>query len=318
MSSIRFATASIIALALASCGIVTPRIQEAWDVDIPKGTLDPPLPVAYTASSRLEFEIMRRVYCDIKDGVNAADRYSVTRGDDFNHMTRVRSGIIPPGWIVSVSLSLAAEESSSLSPGVSLVSPLASLVTNAGSAHPVVNAQSSSVGIGATLSGTATKTQKAEPFWLLDNMKGAPKPQSWCFKSRETGRFVNDPFDFGTPKPESSPFVLESDLEIKEWIFGEMINWVLYDSDSKPMKHPDNKGSGNNTITQELSFVVVSSASITPSWKLARATANTAAPFFGTGRTRTHNLIITIGPQDERTARSFNAAQIGSEVRRGQ
>jgi hypothetical protein len=41
---------------------------------------------------------------------------------------------------------------------------------------------------------------------------------------------------------------------------------------------------------------VVSSGNATPQWNLVRVSANTGSPFFDMNRTRTHDLIITIGP----------------------
>jgi hypothetical protein len=59
----------------------------------------------------------------------------------------------------------------------------------------------------------------------------------------------------------------------------------------------------------------VSNGSITPTWKLVKLSANTGSnPLFATGRTRTHDLIITMGPETEQTANAHLASQIGNAV----
>jgi hypothetical protein len=80
-------------------------------------------------------------------------------------------------------------------------------------------------------------------------------------------------------------------------------------------------GSGGqtpDTISIEIKFVIVSNGNVTPTWKLLRVSANTgSAPLFGLGRTRTHDLIITIGPPNAATASTHLASQIGNAVSNG-
>jgi hypothetical protein len=74
-------------------------------------------------------------------------------------------------------------------------------------------------------------------------------------------------------------------------------------------------GVQTDTISLELKFIIVSSGNATPSWKLVRVTSNTGAPLFNVGRTRTHDLIITIGPSNLNTSNAHLASQIGAAVR---
>ena len=70
-----------------------------------------------------------------------------------------------------------------------------------------------------------------------------------------------------------------------------------------------------DTISIEIKFVIVSSGNVTPTWKLLRVSASSgSAPLFGMGRTRTHDLIITIGPNNTATANTHLASQIGNSV----
>jgi hypothetical protein len=80
-------------------------------------------------------------------------------------------------------------------------------------------------------------------------------------------------------------------------------------------------GSGGqtpDTISIEIKFVILSNGNVTPTWKLLRVSANTgSAPLFGLGRTRTHDLIVTIGPPTPATASTHLASQIGNAVSNG-
>jgi hypothetical protein len=77
-------------------------------------------------------------------------------------------------------------------------------------------------------------------------------------------------------------------------------------------------GSSPDTVSLEIKFVIVSSGNLTPTWKLVRLTANNGAgPLFATGRTRTHDLIITIGPANQMTLNTHLASQIGQAVSGG-
>ena len=49
---------------------------------------------------------------------------------------------------------------------------------------------------------------------------------------------------------------------------------------------------------------------VTPTWKLVNVSANTGnVPFSNVGRTRTHDLFITIGPNNQQTINSHVASQ---------
>jgi uncharacterized membrane protein YgcG len=77
-------------------------------------------------------------------------------------------------------------------------------------------------------------------------------------------------------------------------------------------------GFKQDSFSQEIKFIIISTGNITPTWKLIQLSANTGnAPFFSTGRTRTHDLLITIGPPTQRTQSDFLALQIGQAVNRG-
>ena len=108
----------------------------------------------------------------------------------------------------------------------------------------------------------------------------------------------------------SSPFIFESNLGIEEWLLGAtIVNNLLSSSGGG--------GGGStkpDTISYEIKFVIVSSGNITPTWKLLKVSANTTGNFFSTGRTRTHDLIITIGPSTGPSAQSARDTHLASQI----
>ena len=93
------------------------------------------------------------------------------------------------------------------------------------------------------------------------------------------------------------------------------INKIL--ANAKPASGSGGGGGGTapDTLTLEIKFIIVSSGNVTPTWKLLRVSANTgSAPLFSLGRTRTHDVIITIGPNTPATANTHLASQIGNAV----
>jgi hypothetical protein len=51
-----------------------------------------------------------------------------------------------------------------------------------------------------------------------------------------------------------------------------------------------------NTFTEELTFLAAVGGTFTPTWKLARITADTSGSLLSAERTYTNDLIVTVGP----------------------
>ena len=151
----------------------------------------------------------------------------------------------------------------------------------------------------------------------------------------ESPTLQKDPFN-GKPWPpaESSPLLIQSDLGIKDWLVGAL----LFDTalPSSPQPSPSWQWWRKNIerwrwrwgrwrwricsrfIFPEIKFIIISSGNIQPTWKLLPVSANAGnTPFFSMGRTRTHDLLVTIGPPTQRTTNDFLASQIGQAVNSG-
>jgi hypothetical protein len=313
--------ASLAAFGLVGCGLAVPDIKEAWDADLPEDSKGPRVP----AAAQIEFEVKKHVFCELGDAVKEVNKTPVDLGS-----TRVPYAL-PPNWIAQISLSFQVDESSALSPGVSLntVLPNAVNIFGSGASGTVTTSQSRAVGLGGTLSSTATRIDKFNPVYDIDYLMIRNGPNSVCNKDRPE----IDPFrQRGWQPASSSPFIIEGDLGIRDWLFGAILTNVFIPSQKKDVPPArSTKGAGGagtagggsasggggvkpDTISYEIKFVIVSSGNITPSWKLVNVSANTSGTFFSAGRTRTHDLIITIGPDDQRTLSSHWASEIGQAV----
>jgi hypothetical protein len=340
----RLVIIGFLAIGLAGCGLVVPSINELWEADKPA---DEASPQGVPGAAQLEFEIKKRIYCDLREAVQAADTVPVKVGAMPDTLTKV-GGLIPKTWGAQVSLSLQVDEVTSLNPGLSFNATYPTVISypaskNALGAVPVTTTpQSFGLSLGANLSSTATRVDKFDPYYSMENLLKPIKPISVCYGGKPY--IQNDPFyRRGWAPASSSPFVIDSDLGIKEWLVGAMMVDRALPSDPLPPqlsgsagqaatgggRGTGGKGSSrksadesvankNDTVSLEIKFIIVTSGNVTPTWKLVRVSANTGTtPFFNTGRTRTHDLIITIGDPSVIATNSHLASQIGNSVSNG-
>jgi hypothetical protein len=184
---------------------------------------------------------------------------------------------LPPGWAVQVTLDLQVDETGALNPGVTFNHVLENSINVFRPGNTVTVAQSSSVGLGATLSSQGTREDKFGNYWNLDRLKkfnGGTCPK--------------------TPQHGSSP-LLESELGINQWLTDHLVaNQLLPSSSLSDSSDPAFK---QDILSYHVKFIVISSGNVTPTWKLVRfSTGNGSLPLASINRTRTHDLLITFGP----------------------
>jgi hypothetical protein len=255
------------ALLLGACGTYVPHTEEFWEAN---ATDETNLPTV-SAGGVLEYNIKDKVYCGIVEAV-------------LDNKT-----LVPSGWAAQVTLDLQVDETGALNPGVSLITPIHSGVTNfageyLGASNPVsasqtfapfVSPQSFTLGFGGTLSSQATREDKFNNYWSLDRLKKGEK----CESRAKSG----------------SSLLLESDLGISQWLHDHLVAEGLLPS-SSISKNAD-PAFKQDSLSYHIKFVVITSGNITPTWKLVRvATNNGGLPLASVNRTRTHDLLITYGP----------------------
>ncbi len=97
---------------------------------------------------------------------------------------------------------------------------------------------------------------------------------------------------------------IDSDLKIGQFIYDKVVVEGAAGSQYKLFSQ----------LQFEINFVASFSANITPTWKFASTTVNGSGTLFGSTRTNTDDLIVTLGPLNADTKALHNAAVIGSAV----
>jgi hypothetical protein len=183
-----------------------------------------------------------------------------------------------PKWGTAITLTISAQEQGGLSPGVSTLRTLPNVIKMFPTGGNVVSPQQFSLGVGVSAAGTATRTETIQ----------------YTYANQDLLRFARQAGDCAETK---HGIMIDSDLKIRQFI---------YDKAQVARLGNANLAGGTsplawqwpiyNTFTEEISFLTGFGGNITPTWKLARFTANTNSNLASAERTYTNDLIITIGP----------------------
>jgi hypothetical protein len=159
-------------------------------------------------------------------------------------------------WGVQTTLTLTYDESGALVPTV------------LGTPAPAIGVFS--IGAGLNLSSEAVRTETLNAYFLVSDLD----------KARCSDAAL-----------ANGPFLFQSDLKLSEWLFDvvstSMTQTVNFDVTTAAWK--------SNVIQHEIKFIIITSGTLNPSWKISTVTVNTGN-LLSLGRTRTNDLIITLGP----------------------
>jgi predicted small lipoprotein YifL len=172
-------------------------------------------------------------------------------------------------WGTAVTLSMTVEDQTGLSPGISSLQPLNNVLFPFATGGTVISPQSFSFSIGGTASVNGVRTETVQ--YTVKNKDAIA--HSNCGN-------IGD------------GVLIDGDLKIREFIFDKVqiaaAGNGLWDTKNPPY----------NTWTEEITFVATYGAAATPTWKLARLSANTSSNLIVAQRTNTNDLVITLGPLD--------------------
>lgn len=279
----------IFALHLSGCGTYTPDIQEFW------GTSD-------DSDEKVQL-VVSRVKCEL---VRAAQL--VERGDIDNQIRSSQGRQLEwlNTWGADVALFLTVDEKSTLSPGLSLNTPLANNIKMFPGAASLTTAQSYATGLGGSLSSDAYRQDKVHIFYKFSDLIGPDK--NLPTKDTLINRSCIKPNASGT-------LFLDTDLKLYDWI-RTVTN--LQETNSANFKDKDSFAA-TGVISHEVKFEIVSTGSVTPTWKLVRVSANSGTTLFNASRDRTQDLIVTLGPASDGTLsqkgqNSALASEIGAAI----
>jgi hypothetical protein len=211
--------------------------------------------------------------------------------DEF-HLPWVRE------WGTTVTQTITVEDQTGLSPGISAITPFKNGLFGfpASNGGNVVIAQSFSFNLGGTASANALRTETIQ--YTLRNQDLL----AWAPTDKTLSQLY-EPY-CNTKKGA----MIDGDLKIREFIFdnAQVATADVADLYVAPgITHPRKSEKGRskqvkyppfNNFTEEITFVASYGASVTPTWHLARFSANTSANLLVGQRTNTNDLVITLGP----------------------
>lgn len=220
-------------------------------------------PVSVPAS--MEFRIKEKIFCetvwalrDVRENIKINGKSS-----------------IPDSFGVQMQITLTIDEVSALNPSIGSQDILPSGLSN-----KVTVPQSFALNGAATLSSTATRADTSYSYYNVGKItaKGA-------------NPFCDKPADLNGSSP-----LLKSDLGINAYLRQAAPGSLIFHSSDVAIEGAG-KTAKYDVFSYEIKFVVVTSGSISPVWKLVNLNAGTGSlPLANAGRTRTHDLTLTFGP----------------------
>jgi hypothetical protein len=170
-------------------------------------------------------------------------------------------GTFLESWGIQTTLTLTIDEKGAIAPSV--------LWTPPSPASAIFSLAS-----GVNFSADATRKDTINAYFLVSDLERAQCSPA----SRPNGAFL-----------------LQSDLKLSEWLFdavgAQLTKTVDFKATTLAVK--------TNVLQHEVKFEIVTSGTVNPSWKLTRVIVNPAGNLFSAGRTRTHDLLITLGPAEK-------------------
>jgi hypothetical protein len=301
---------------LGGCGLYVPDKEPFADDSPDPNTLK-------SSQGDYENKIVNHVTCEIENGLYEAQQK------------------LPLPWLetwgTTVTLTITAQEQGGVNPGVSLIRPLENSVRTFPAGGMVTSPQSFSLGIGASGSANATRSETIQ-FTNVnrDLMAFAKKHPSSCDDFKDGLRVMingdlkirqfiydklyvagfgnaNDTLHFydsnGNFCEKNGKCYNKNDKEIGHC----SANNEIVGSDNKPIMDPTRKKTLKclgvpqnssmwplyNTFTEEITFVASVSGNITPTWKFATSVFNPSSNLISAQRVYTNDLIITIGPMQD-------------------
>jgi hypothetical protein len=279
-----------IAFAQFGCGFTVPQIPEVWDL------------VADTdATQHMEMQIKKAIFCELREAVYLARRkYHYENFSGGTVVTTKDDQPVPDAWGAQITLTFTVDEASKLNPGVSFISPV----------RAPSSMQTFTAGLGGTVSSDATRIDKFETFYTIAEIANVYSENDVCSRS---------PSGILGPESHSSLFLVSSDLGIKEWLPGATaVSGFLRSTRAAANGEGAPMSSGasfaSDSISYDIKFLIVTDGNVTPTWKLIRLTTPASPAFFDTSRTRTHDLLITIGPGATTTSKTANGTVVKRTV----
>ncbi|WP_398472147.1 hypothetical protein [Tardiphaga sp.] len=323
--------------ALGGCGALVPEFGEAFDTAVPDALID-------AIVSHVHCEVKSQVEFFILDDISLAKGVGVPGGPaPRRHLQWLDD------WGAQLSLTLTVEEKSTLSPGVMLNRVLPNAVTAVPGGN-ITTPQSESLALGASISAGATR--KAVVAWFMDfreftkEYPDRPSTQAKLAAKRISppAKPVTDLMKKLTPELTAAKLtyerlekeaiaagsnsyasicnrpggiLIEGDLKFREWLYMTLrptfVEGGVAGDFAKALQN-EIKVAKKDVLQNQITFAVQYGGNATPSWKLVRVSANPSGPFLNAQRTRTQDLVVTLGPAPNDAAAAAQQKQQNQDL----
>jgi hypothetical protein len=300
---------------LSGCGTYVPDLQEFYEAPHDVG------PMVEAVVEQVQCEVQTGVQFLILDDIEQAEEDpEVARALKAKGLKVGRKLSWLDTWAAQVTLTLTIDEKSALNPGVAFNTPMIPAVTSFPGKITVTTPQSYSLGLGGTFSTDATRKETLS--WFIDFSKFTDKA------SLKKAKLVKDRLEQAAketgansiiPCNQENGIFIQSDLKLREWIYDVMLPTFVQSRgvpDYANALKTEAKKSKKDVISHEITFVIIDSGNITPSWKLVRVSTNQGSlPLLSAQRSRTQDLLITMGPpQDGALATAAQNSDLAAKI----
>ena len=255
----------LLMLLLPACGVRVPQINEAWqpaDVD-----------------DDLIYRIVKSIRCEI---ITASREFHEEKYTDGPRIDR----LLPDDWGVQFTLTLTADEKSSVNPSGSYNRNISSATDILAPGGKV--AQSLILPFSVGVSSQAVRTDTYYFFYTVPELVRQRALPTECGEWNPVTKRVDLPLD-----RSGSSYLLSGQLGVRSWMSKALaVNRGIPQSKSPA-------GKNLQVLQYQIKFVVDTLLSANPMWKLAAVSTGVGGqPLFSADRTRTHDMLLTLGPTD--------------------
>jgi hypothetical protein len=268
---------SLCALTLLSgCGTYVPDLQNFYESRDPN-------------AEKLKVQsLIEHVACEVKTAVQQVliiDQDNVARSASVGYKESTQLDWLKT-WVAQLTFTLTVDEKSQVNPGAAINQVLPNAAATFAH-HPAVSTgQMFSVGLAAAYSADATRKETPTLYIPL-----APstddKSLAEARKSIADGTFSCKTPDFDT------------NFKFMDWLedvtFGAYVHGGVTGNYSNDLVSAAAAKSGG-ALSHQVTFIIMYSGGVTPTWKLINFTGSTTSPLFGAQRSNTQDVIITLGP----------------------
>jgi hypothetical protein len=216
-------------------------------------------PAEGSSQGAYESAIVDHVTCEIGEGLKATEPLKLPWIEK---------------WGTSVTQTITVEDQSGITPGVTFIKPLENAIFHFPTGGAVTSPQSLSFSLGVSGSVNALRTETIQ----------------YTFRNTDILKYEK----YASCDQQRTGVLIDGDLKIREFILDKAT--IAAHGPAALQKPGGYDISPFNTFTGEITFVAAYGGTFTPTWKLARVSANTSSNLLIAERTVTNDLVITLGP----------------------